>query len=272
MKMSKKFLAGLLCLSITLCLTQVSFANQEDSKKELSRDKKIETLQKQGMPLSILQKASDPYIEELLKDDGEFVSVREVGFHIDENGAFQKVSDRDLKKDEGTITTYQLDQSTEFGQIITVQRISEKTGDNFKFINHGIWNILPICTMVDVAALAWSDNFTLYSDSCTYSNYNQGIWSTINCPRNNVNVEAGVSHNVDITSGNWTAGEYTEVAKVNLYPGSTGSANVVAEYCHKEIGVGGITAGFSSAPEITFSADISTFYENSVPTYQYFEY
>ncbi|WP_024833551.1 hypothetical protein [Ruminiclostridium josui] len=283
MRMSKKFLAGVLSLSMILSLTQVSLAKEEATKNELSRDKKIEILQKEGMPLSVLEKSSDAYIDELLKDKGEFVSVREVSFHIDENGKFQKVSDRDLlkeekskdqKKDEGdTVTVSTLDPSSEFGQICTAQRIYEKTGDNFKFTNHGVWNEIPYWKFVDVAALAWSDNFTLYYDSCTYNNYVNGSWVSINCPRNNVNVEAGVSHDVDIPAGcDFTGGDYIEVAKVNLYPGSTGSANVVAQYCHTGVGIGGVTAGFSSAPEISFTCDVQTVYEKSVPTYQYFEY
>jgi hypothetical protein len=124
--------------------------------------------------------------------------------------------------------------------------------------------------------LAWSDNFTLYSDYCSYSNYVNGGWVTTSCPRNNVDAEAGVSHDIDLpAASNFTGGEYTQVAKVNLYPATVGSANVVAQYAHQTVGIGGITAGFSGGeglPAIGFEANFNTTYEKSVPTYKYFEY
>jgi hypothetical protein len=52
-----------------LSLTQVSLAKEEATKNELSRDKKIEILQKEGMPLSVLEKSSDALLR-TLKDKG----------------------------------------------------------------------------------------------------------------------------------------------------------------------------------------------------------
>lgn len=181
-----------------------------------------------------------------------------------------------IESTSGDASTMGTMPSSDFELTVFAQRINEKTGSNFKFTANGRWNIQPLYSMVDLAALAWSDSFTLYEDSCTYRFYNGSQWNYINCPKKNVNPEAGVSHEVDLDGHSyWNGGSYTQVAKVNLYPASVGSANVVAGYAHKWIGIGNIGAEFSPGESagISFSSSLPTvFFDEAIPAYTYFEY
>lgn len=92
----------------------------------------------------------------------------------------------------------------------------------------------------------------------------------------NVNAEAGVSHDIDLpAASNFIGGEYTQVAKVNLYPACYWQCKCCCTIAHQTVGIEGISAGFSGGeglPAISFTADVQSTYEKSVPTYKYFEY
>ena len=270
--MIKKIISAI--LTTVLVLTMVLGVSAESTGNEkLSRDQKIQILSQRGCPLSSIENAQDYLIDELLKDEGEFVKVTVQSYDINkEKKKLEVVSKKEISGDEVSIQSVM--PTNDFQVTTYVERIHEKSGDNFKFTAYGNWNTPPYWCFTDLAALAWSDNFTLYYDSCTSYGIT-GLWEDWSpvCPRCNVSVEAGVSHEIPLAKA-MIGQSYTQVAKVYKKDG-TGTANVVADYAHKMVGFGGISAGFTvggSGIEIGFSADITVTYDKAMPYYSSFSY
>jgi hypothetical protein len=200
---------------------------------------------------------SDELILELSKDEGEIVSINEQG----------SVMEPDVKS--GSIGVMTIAQST-LKMTVVVQRISEKSGDNFKFVAEADWLKSPTYEFVDTIALAWSDSFTVYHDSSYMVNHLLGNTRYMAGSRNKAVPEVGVGHDVDLLVG-WTDDKAILTAKV-YKANSSGSANVVAEYGHIKINLSDISLGFSNSPNVTFSVNAASNIDTASPALKAFDY
>ena len=239
----------------------------------LSKENKIDKLVKMGVDREKAATLPDRLVNELIKDDGEIISIEVKKSKVENT---KQITD---KENQSAVTNNFAIMATmpedEIALYNVVQRIYEKTGyDNFKFTSYADWYILPTWTLVDAIATAWSDNFTLYYDSGTYtaidSNFNEKSWAL---SRNDVQNEIGVARDVDLLYG-YTNHSVIEVAKVYAI-NATGTANASTQYAHEEIGIGNITVGFSvsgDTPTVGFTATPGSFLEEAVPAYSAFNY
>ncbi|MEH7454181.1 hypothetical protein, partial [Gottfriedia acidiceleris] len=204
---------------------------------------------------------NDAMLYELSKDPGEIVSITEKESKVESTNSNELYPT--------------LMPTSDFVMTVVAQRISERSGDNFKFTATGDWKASPTWEFTDSIALGWSDNFTLYSDYSYMYGYDvNGAQTLYPGTRNSVKAETGVGHNVSLRPG-ITDDKAVLVAKV-YKNASSGTANVVAEYGHVQLtaSVTGISfgAGGGSAPTIGFSVDWNSKIEEAVPAYDDFSY
>jgi hypothetical protein len=172
--------------------------------------------------------------------------------------------------------------SSQLYVITAVERITEKgTGyDNFKFTALGNWKTQPMIHDTDKMAMAWSDNFTLYSSDCvsyrTTTDPNVLSTTRTGVTKSSVIPEAGVSYDLKTYTGPDMTRDKTGIlvsfrmtAKV-YKNNSTGTANLVAQYAHKTIGLTGITVTLSASPSISFGGAVM--YDVSEPAYSDWSY
>lgn len=233
------------------------------------------TITLSGKSLSIDSKMKDSEIALLTSDvlskfepEGTMISVNTTTTVLsDLNNNTKTAKDISLQ----TISTSILTITT------IVERVYQKDRtlyDNFKFTVIATWSSgNPIMNLTDKIAMAWSDNFTLYSDSCVnYTNLNpSGTYNgTI---RSSVAAEAGISYDIQMKYGVNVATEYSKGCKLTVYVyknNSSGTANVVGEYAHKTVGITAINASFSSTPNVSFSG--GAVWEEGSPSYSDFAY
>lgn len=203
----------------------------------------------------LINQLSSVMINELKKDDGEVISLTKKQTLLDNNEQFNPL-----------LRTMPV---SDFDMVVAVQRISEKSGDNFKFVAVGLWNVNPVYEFTDCIGLAWSDDFTLYNDySYTYTN-STGTSYYSACTRNDVKPEVGVAYDVDLVLGR-QEDQVCLVAKV-YKANSTGSANVVGEYGHVKLKASSVDVSFSTS-DIGMSVGFGASIEKAAPEYQYFNY
>lgn len=265
---TKKVIPVILCV-LLVCST-AGFAGAATIDRSVSEIKHISIA---GKVLTVSKTVSDYEIsllpERYVKTadtDGVLISVARTLTTISDDTA------ADISKSISTKSTIPASKLEIF---VCVYQISEKPGkDNFKFHAYAEWNSQPILHLTDKLAMAWSDDFTLYYDSCKLYN---DIWPSGAfgyCTRSSVTPEAGVSYDcpMRIGAGGYTPAfdSYAFLLSAKVYKdNSSGSANVVSQYAHKTFGLG-IGVSFSPAPSISFSG--AAIYDLSIPDYAAFSY
>lgn len=196
---------------------------------------------------------------ELTRDQGEIIDIKEVNNQLD-------IPNNNL------ITPY-LMPTSDFSMTVVAQRISERTGDNFKFTATGNWKKDPIWQLVDNIALAWSGGFSVYED---YS-YLQGFYGSnqylLPGVRKTIEPTKGVSHNLNLKVGpkEEKAVLVAKVVKTN----SSGHATAVGRYGHVEVrgNIKSVSISISkTSPSISFTGSVGARVNPSSPGYVTFSY
>lgn len=207
---------------------------------------------------------------ELLGDinlqDGPILSISNTVSQIDET--------------EASVAPMAVIPTNELFLTVVAQRYMTNTEfDYLKFTAIATWKILPTIKLTDYFGIAWSEDFTLYSDSCNvvYALYGGPNTITKSALRKNVAAEAGVGYEFDMVA--WSGGSQYQIKKATIEAytkkhNTTGTLNVVAEYAHEYIALfgGSINMSFSKTPDVGFSADIDVSYNTASPAYDDFVY
>lgn len=250
MKLHKKICSIICTLTIILSpLTSI----------QVSANSNIDNLSFSESVTDEEKKALDPILIRILsEEEGEIVSISQVNIPFEEN--------------KDNISTYVMP-TYNFQMTVVAKRIYEKSGkDNFKFIAKGHWIDNPFWELTDCIALAWSDNFTLYDDTCYTLNDNNSPKLTWCTTRNSVTPEQGVAYDVDLLVGERQ--EYVVLEAKVYKDDDTGSANVVGTYGHVIVTAQDISVGYSGGkdPIISMSAAIGVNLEMASPDYTSFDY
>jgi hypothetical protein len=138
------------------------------------------------------------------------------------------------------------------------------------------WLSSPLMMQDDTFGIAWSDAFTLLNEHCTLyaadnSEINSGTLATMD-------PEVGIGYTFSMMvgyNGSGTSRSYNKKAKIEASVfclDASGTANVVARYAHKYLGVTAVNCSISSTPSVSFGASIGTAWDSTSPAYASFTY
>lgn len=177
----------------------------------------------------------------------------------------------------GDISPNSVISSTKMLVTMVAERLYVTTNyDDYKFTAISTWLSAPLMIMDDTFGIAWSDDFTIGSEHCTLyaadnGEVNSGTLATMD-------PEVGIGYTFSMMvgyHGDGTFRSYNKKAKIEAYVfclDASGTANVVARYAHKYIGLTGINCSVSSSPSVSFGASIGTAWDSTSPKYTSFTY
>jgi hypothetical protein len=177
----------------------------------------------------------------------------------------------------GNISPNSVISSTKMSVTMVVERLYVTTNyDDFRFTAIATWLSSPLMMQDDTFGIAWSDAFTLLNEHCTLyaadnSEINSGTLATMD-------PEVGIGYTFSMMvgyNGSGTSRSYNKKAKIEASVfclDASGTANVVARYAHKYLGVTAVNCSISSTPSVSFGASIGTAWDSTSPAYASFTY
>ena len=171
-------------------------------------------------------------------NDGEIVSISKKRLSVDE----------DAPKTRGAIKDEYMDLT------VYVQRIASSSKyDTFKLQAMAEWKKTPVYQLEDALAIAWGDNFSQYSSSCSTYYKGKGLMTGM-ASRTDEAVDCGVAYTFPARYGPIHPLDTVIVTAYVRKADSNGETIALAEYAHATISlVAGISIGINGT-NISFSA------------------
>ena len=239
----KKLLSTLLSLMMLLVLLPTCVSAQEDT---------IDWSKYTAEEIALIQEQmhSNPEFD---INDGEIVSISKKRLSVDE----------DTPKTRGAIGDAYMDLT------VYVQRIAASSKyDTFKLQAVAEWKKTPAYQFEDALAIAWGDNFSQYSGSCSTYYKGKGLMTGM-ASRTDETADSGMAYTFPARYGPMHPLDKVIVTAYVRKADSTGETTAVAKYAHATVSlVAGISVGINGT-NISFSAaGLLDTMENSL----YFEY